>query len=199
MFVSLLFLVARLIYSPSFVHPVFAAAPDPCFGDNCRDSGCVNNLGKLTASCCWTCSNGKFVCQTYEVNMDTGDFENCTNPSSKVKLGSSVIAPPPSTTTCPENTAVDANGNCAPVTQAPKESPPPSTDQQGTTQPTPPTVDNTPYKHNLPKGGSLELPQIGGESTANKKGSSNNDNSATPPACPDKGPIPPDCTLKPKF
>ena len=28
---------------------------------------------------------------------------------------------------------------------------------------------------------------------------SNNDNSPTPPACPDKGPIPPDCTLKPKF
>jgi hypothetical protein len=34
------------------------------------------------------------------------------------------IAPPPSTKTCPENTAVDANGNCAPVTQGPKGSPP---------------------------------------------------------------------------
>jgi len=27
----------------------------------------------------------------------------------------------------------------------------------------------------------------------------NNNNGPTPPACPDKGPIPPDCTLKPKF
>jgi hypothetical protein len=28
---------------------------------------------------------------------------------------------------------------------------------------------------------------------------SNNDNGPTPPPCPDKAPIPPDCTLKPKF
>lgn len=32
-----------------------------------------------------------------------------------------VAPPPPSTKTCPENTALDANGNCAPLTQGPKE------------------------------------------------------------------------------
>jgi hypothetical protein len=68
------------------------------------------------------------------------------------------VAPPPSTQTCPENTALDANGNCAPVTQTPKE--PKSSD------------DNNPSKPKLPKGGGvLEQPQTG-ESTA-KKG--NND------------------------
>lgn len=61
------------------------------------------------------------------------------------------VAPPPSTKTCPQNTAVDANGNCAPVTQGPKETP--STDQ-GTTQ----TDDNKPSKHKLPKGDIL-VPQ----------------------------------------
>jgi hypothetical protein len=59
----------------------------------------------------------------------------------------------------------------------------------------------TPKKHGgttLPKGGgALERPQTGELTT--KKGT-NNDNSPTPPPpCPDKGPIPPNCTLKPKF
>ena len=43
-----------------------------------------------------------------------------------------------------------------------------------------------------------QSPQTGEELPAKKRGS-NNDNSPTPPACPDKGPIPPNCTLKPKF
>jgi hypothetical protein len=57
----------------------------------------------------------------------------------------------------------------------------------------------TPKKHGgtvLPKGGGvLENPSTD-QGTNSKKG---NDNSPTPPACPDKGPIPPNCTLKPKF
>jgi hypothetical protein len=59
----------------------------------------------------------------------------------------------PSTTTCPDNTALDAKGNCAPVTQTPKESP---SKDQGTTQP-PPTDDNKPSKPKLPKGDILKL------------------------------------------
>jgi hypothetical protein len=55
----------------------------------------------------------------------------------------------------------------------------------------------TPKKHGgtvLPKGGGvLENPSTD-QGTNIKKG---NDNSPTPPACPDKGPIPPNCTLKP--
>jgi hypothetical protein len=58
-----------------------------------------------------------------------------------------------STGTCPDNTALDAKGNCAPVTQTPKETP--STDQ-GTTQP-PTTDDNKPSKPKLPKGDILKL------------------------------------------
>jgi hypothetical protein len=70
---------------------------------------------------------------------------------------------------------------------------------QGTTIQPPPSDDNKPLKHKLPKGNILgELPQSGDELTAKKR--KNNDNSPTPPACPtDNSPIPPNCTLKPKF
>jgi hypothetical protein len=66
------------------------------------------------------------------------------------------------------------------VTQAP-----PSTDQGTTIQPPLTSDDNKALKHKLPKG--------------TKRKDNNNDNSPTPPACPDKGPIPQNCTLKPKF
>jgi hypothetical protein len=81
------------------------------------------------------------------------------------------------------------------VTQAP-----PSTDQgTATIQPSPPSDDNKPLKHKLPKGNILgELPQSEKQFTAKKK--NNKDDSPTPPPCPtDNSPIPPNCTLKPKF
>lgn len=166
LFTSLLFLVAGLIYTPVYLHPVFAAAPSFCFQYNCPDRVCDNNPQEGTATCCWSEEGVLTVfCQTCEVNTQTGDFENCNDvhvgsrgqlppsipPSGVAPPPSGVAPPPPSTTTCPENTVVDANGNCAPLTQGPKESPPSSTDQ-GTTQP----PDNTASsKQKLPKGGDL--------------------------------------------
>ena len=68
-------------------------------------------------------------------------------------------APPPSTKTCPENTAIDANGNCTPLTQGPTD--------QGTILP--PINDNTHTKHH--KGSNLD--QLGGSLV-------NGDNSPSP-------------------
>jgi hypothetical protein len=75
----------------------------------------------------WTDSDGLLTCQTCEVNIDTGEFENCTDPYAKGLPGSDIIAPPPSgvapppsTESCPENTARDVNGNCTPLTQTPE-------------------------------------------------------------------------------
>ena len=97
--------------------------------------------------------------------------------------------PPPSTalqqTTCPDGSARDASGNCPLVTQTP---PPPALINNNNNNNNNPTPDHQ-------KGSNLG--QIGGGQSVTKKG--NSDNSPTPPACPDKGPIPPDCTLKPKF
>jgi hypothetical protein len=205
---SLVFLVtAGWAQSPFAVLPILAEPPDPCFGKHvnvpgCSNMDCSNDPQNLQAICCWDSGSGR-VCQACQVNTDTGEFENCSEVLSKGRPDTNTIAPPPSgvapppsaTTTCPENTALDANGNCAPVTQAP-----PSTDQGTTTTQLPPPSDNNkPLKHKLPKGDILgELPHSGEELTAKKK--NNKDNSPTPPACPtDNSPIPPNCTLKPKF
>ena len=81
----------------------------------------------------------------------------------------------------------------------------PQQPDQGITQTNDDNSNNIPPVKNKAKpsedGGAnvLEQQPQDGELTAKKRGSNNNDNSPTPPACPDKGPIPPDCTLKPKF
>lgn len=50
----------------------------------------------------------------------------------------------------------------------------------------------------------INVPNFHGPINSTKATSDNqkalvHDNSPTPPPCPDKGPIPPNCTLKPKF
>ncbi|HEX5904892.1 MAG TPA: hypothetical protein VFY50_02470 [Candidatus Nitrosocosmicus sp.] len=120
-------MVVGLICGPISIHLILAAPPHPCFG-GAQDYTCIceNNPSKLTATCCWNDSiTGAFDCQTCEVNTDTGDFEACT---SKGKSDSSVVAPPPSgkappasTEKCPDNSAVDQNGNCTPITQLPDD------------------------------------------------------------------------------
>ena len=208
-FVIVSFLTAALIYSSS--HTFNALAEIKSSGIDCipekKPSNIVNccykeydtNTGDTVAIYCTECydnGTGNLACGPYEkvesIKPPDGaqDFPKDTAPP---PVG---VAPPPSSTqTCPENTALDANGNCAPVTQAP-----PSTDQGTTTiQPSPPSDDNKPLKHKLPKANILgELPQSEKQFTAKKK--NNNDNSPTPPPCPtDNSPIPPNCTLKPKF
>jgi hypothetical protein len=181
--VSLVFLFSGLVQNPFFVVPVFAEPRDPCWGDECEGTKC-SPFGDFGVSCCWTGPNGFDICQICYV-LDDGQIDGCDPPTTKGSPDSSTIAPPPSgvappkvcpdgsapdangnctpvtqgpketpsTTTCPDNTALDDKGNCAPVTQGPKETP--STDQ-GTTQP-PPTDDNKPSKPKLPKGDILKL------------------------------------------
>lgn len=166
--IILSFLVVALICSPS-TSIVFAAKPDYCFENDCPGRLCDNNPAKGTATCCWSKPGvipPEPTCQTCHVNTETGEFENCTDVHSKGRPGIGIIAPPPSgvapppsTTTCPDITALDANGNCAPLTQAPTD--------QATTQP--PINDNTNTKHH--KGSNLD--QLGGSVV-------NGDNSSSP-------------------
>jgi hypothetical protein len=125
-----LLLVGGLAYSSVSLQPVFAQPPDICFGSHsaaCPNMACSNNPAALSANCCWTdYPADKIVCQTCEVNTDTGEFENCSAVESKGGSGSGVVtsppsgkAPPPSTEKCPNNSAVDQNGNCTPTTQLP--------------------------------------------------------------------------------
>lgn len=198
----ILFLSVALIFGlfvrsiDVFAKPTLTRGPIEC------DANPETNLIK----CCQDETDSKgLTIRWCTVCTNTAPPSDCNErfPESKGSPDSTVIAPPPSdvapppstTTTCPENTALDANGNCEPMTQTS-----PSTDQGTTTiQPPPTSDDNKPLKHKLPKGNILgELPQSGEELTAKKK--NNKDNSPTPPACPtDNSPIPPNCTLKPKF
>jgi len=128
-----LLLVVGLGYSEISLQSVSALPPDPCFGKHsagCPSMSCSNSPATLTAHCCWLdIQDDTVVCQTCDVNTDTGEFENCTNvsPVSKGTLDGSIVAPspsgkaPPSTEKCPDNVAVDKNGNCSPITQTPNE------------------------------------------------------------------------------
>jgi hypothetical protein len=156
-FVVISLLAVALIYSSSASY-VFAEPPDPCFGDDCAGTKC-EPFGSSATDCCWDGPNGQWICQTCYYT-DDGATAGCDPPRTKGRPDSSTIAPPPSgvapppsTQTCPDNTALDAKGNCAPVIKTPKES---SSNDQGTTQP-PPTDDNKPSKPKLPKGDILKL------------------------------------------
>ncbi len=126
-----LLLIVGLGYSEISVHPVLAAQPDPCFLGDCTAKLCDNSPAKLKATCCWSKPGvipAETVCQTCEVNTGTGEFENCTSVASKGSPDSSTLAPPPSgkapptsTEKCPDNAAVDKNGNCSPSAQLPDE------------------------------------------------------------------------------
>jgi hypothetical protein len=161
-----LFLVAGLAYSSASLHPVFAEPPDPCFGDGCEGTWCDSIFSGKADQCCWTGPNGDQICQICWVleGSESGGYFYCDPPTTKGRPDSSTIAPPPSgvapppsTQTCPENTALDANGNCARVTQTPKE--PKLSD------------DNKPSKPKLPKGGGvLEEPSTGQGTSAGNRG-----------------------------
>lgn len=124
------FAIVVLFYFPISITLVSAAPPDPCFGNGAP--GCIaicdNSRGDLQATCCWQASAGNYACQTCQINPQTGDYENCYY-NKPGKLNNDIIspqppsgnAPPTSTEKCPENVAVDKNGNCSPITQTPDE------------------------------------------------------------------------------
>ena len=123
-------LAIGLLYGPVVINPGLAVPPDICFEEHCAGKGCENNVENLTATCCWDEPDGNTYCQTCDVDTDSGEFENCTNPRpvSLGQLDDTVVAPQPSgkappqsTGTCPNDIVVDRNGNCTPVTQLPDE------------------------------------------------------------------------------
>jgi len=130
--VFVLFLVPGLASSSISLQPVFANLSDPYFRKHsagCPGMACSNSPAFLSAHCCWTeIRDDKLVCQTCDVSTDTGEFENCSAVENKGKPDSSTVIPPPSgkapplsTEKCPDNSAIDQNGNCTPTTQLPDD------------------------------------------------------------------------------
>jgi hypothetical protein len=94
----LLFLICGATTNQLSVSPVWALPPHPCFIGDCDGRVCHNFPKYGEATCCWDDPHGgeEKLCQTCEVNTDTGEFENCTSPESEGKPGTGIIAPPPS-------------------------------------------------------------------------------------------------------
>jgi hypothetical protein len=108
------------------------------------------------------------------------------NPSNQQQSRQQLQAPPQqqqqTTTTCPDGSLPDANGNCPPRM---------TTNNQ---QLAPPSSSIPPEQQHHHKGSNL----LGGQELTTKK--DNNGNPSTSPPCPEGNePIPPNCTLKPKF
>jgi hypothetical protein len=200
--VAISFLTVGLILSSSSNNVVFAENPrDVCGSQGGSQCKCANYPSDLTASCCSFVTDTTVIykCETCDINTDTGDFENCrtTTPGS--------IQPPTPTPTPPGPAAPQQGGG---VLEQPPTGPAAPQQGGGVLQKQDQDTTQTGNDNNQPSlkhkakhsedssSGNLDLPQTGKLTT--KKGG-NNDNSPTPPACPDKGPIPPDCTLKPKF
>lgn len=119
-------LVAGLICSPISVRPIFAEPPDPCFESDCIGHACNDPDLYNRVTCCWEGPNGQPICQTCYKD-ENGNYFTCTVPFYKGKLNNDKVSPlqpsgkasQPSTEKCPDNSAVDQNGNCTPTTQLP--------------------------------------------------------------------------------
>ena len=109
---SLAFLVFGSICSQLIIQNVLAAPPDPCFNNPACGSVCIDipsGMGPVRTYCCWAPGGGLIPGNMCQVCI-AGD--GCTEPTCCFKP-----PPPPSTETCPENTARDPFGNCSPVIQ----------------------------------------------------------------------------------
>jgi hypothetical protein len=80
-FVGISFIVVAIIYSSSDTPNVFAAPKAPGF-----DTGvCTNNPETLSATCCWVDIDKGTLCQTCSIDLETGDFVNCSEP--EIQMG----------------------------------------------------------------------------------------------------------------
>ncbi len=91
---------------------LYATSASVVFASFVRSYYCIPH-GEGKVECCSQIKGTQWctICD------DTKPPSNC---GSRFPEPLGVAPPPPSTSTCPKNTAVDANGKCAPLTQGPQ-------------------------------------------------------------------------------
>jgi hypothetical protein len=106
-------LIVALVYS-SFPKSYVAFAAIT-YGDiSCSGEGSL-----YLVRCCQTQTDDEGIETEWCTWCDnTSPPSNC---SPRYQVGHAVAPPSPQTGTCPENTALDAQGNCAPLTQSPEQ------------------------------------------------------------------------------
>lgn len=169
-FVVISTLITILIFSPSAKFDLLVEGK-PVWGP-AGEKKCTSDF--FSRTCCWIDDDGGAIHQRCETCIDNGDgtYSNC-----KIKDGPVASKTP----TKPPKGSINDNLN-KDLTTSGK------------------VLEKTPESHSsntLSQSDNLDK-----TTGLSKKGSGSgtlNDNSPTPPACPDKGPIPPNCTMKPKF
>ncbi len=155
--------------------------PRPGSGETCE-----YNEDNNSETCCeWTpnptnpLNPQTWTCTTcLSVNLETGAKSGCA----EVNEAREILTE--ETTNVPQNDGVLVE---------------PKTPSKGNNAATTPNNDGVLEQTPLSSSSLSNSDNLGQVNDATKKGNSLNDNSPTPPACPKEGPIPPDCTLKPKF
>ena len=174
-------LISGSIVSSSYV---FAEYKSP--RDVCQTYGpciCNNDVEHLKAKCCDFRENGTY-CITCDINTETGDYVNCVVSRKSPTIGETnfpknegALEQPSQKHNTKDNAKVPNNNGV--IEQNSQLSNNPASNQNN----------------------SQQLQQTNNEQSAKSNNNNNNnkDNSPTPPPCPNKGPIPPNCTLKPIF
>ena len=122
------------------------------------------------------------ICERCSINTATGEYYNCEVSRKSPTTGE---------TNFPNN---EGTLEQPPQKHNPKDNAKVSNNNGGIEQNS--QLSNNPTSNqNNPQ----QLQQTNDEQSAKSSNNNNKDNSPTPPPCPNKGPIPPNCTLKPIF
>jgi hypothetical protein len=88
-------LISRSIASEVDAKPRIVASPDDiCTIADGYSCYCSNDTVNLTAECCTTNSNGKTVCETCDIDTESGDYVNCVINSGLTRGGSNLPGAP---------------------------------------------------------------------------------------------------------
>ena len=185
-------LLTIVLISGSIVSSNVFAAKSPSPRDVCNvfsqgTCSCGNNIEDLTATCCTitpgsTPENGIMICERCSINTATGEYYNCevsrkspTTGETNFPNNEGTLEQPPQKHNPKDNAKVPNNNG--------------GIEQNSQLSNNPTSNQNNPQ----------QLQQTNDEQSAKSNNNNNKDNSPTPPPCPNKGPIPPNCTLKPIF
>lgn len=188
MFATTVLLATSLILSSSGIFD-FSVMGKPVWGP-AGEKKCTSDF--FSRTCCWIDDDGGYIHERCETCIDMGDgtYAHC-----KIKDGPIASEDP---TTPPKPPKENIDETRAPINEGVLDQTFTSDDNDNTG-----TSNNaeilTQSENPSPTSSSLSSETSSPEQTTSFSKKGNDQNSPTPPECPKQGPIPPDCTMKPKF
>lgn len=193
-------LTVTLILSSSAIFYDFSVIGKPVWGP-AGEKKCTSDF--FSRTCCWIDDDGGYIHERCETCIDMGDgtYAQCKIKDGPVAAEDSSTPPTP-----PKPPKGDIDGSRAPINNGVSDQTFTSEDNSNDNSVQPNNAEILTQTENPSEDSTLtstsslstQIPDSG-QDTMNfaKKGS--NQNSPVPPECPKQGPIPPNCTMKPKF